>query len=113
MCLLAEEALNASTALNSKPVLSEESISFSIFVKKKQQQKNSEVLIVLLPQIFFLLFVQCVALRYLYLIYLLFSSERLTMSNSFLCLLFYLPVPTFELRVETSTSLLEEIRQLT
>jgi len=32
MCLLAEEALNASTALNSKPVLSEESISFSIFV---------------------------------------------------------------------------------
>lgn len=35
------------------------------------------------------------------------------MSNSFLHLLFYLPVPTFELRVETSTSLLEEIRQLT
>lgn len=34
------------------------------------------------------------------------------MSNSFLCLLFHLPVSTFELRVETSTSLLEEIRQL-
>lgn len=46
-------------------------------------------------------------------LHLLFSSECFTMSNSFLCLLFYFPVPTFELRVETSTSLLEEIRQLT
>lgn len=35
------------------------------------------------------------------------------MSNSFLHLLFYLLVTTFEFRVETSTSLLEEIRQLT
>lgn len=34
------------------------------------------------------------------------------MSNPFLRLLFYLPVVKFELRVETSTSVLEGIRQL-
>lgn len=71
------------------------------------------MLIILPMQILFLVHAECTALLYFCLTYLfLFSSEWLTMSNSFLHLLFYLPASTFELRVETSTSLLEELRQL-